>query len=248
MTERLLPKAIPFDPQGFAAKIEQEMASLAAGEFNLNRGYAHLAGMLVRFKTAEVWREIGHSSFNSYLLSLQERYGRSAKQLYVYISAAEQLLSVVGEADLDRMGITRAEALARASKKAGKPVTRGLLAAALDDKVSVSELRGLAYREYNLPAGELPKGNWQDFGGAFLEPHERAIFTEAVKITARVLGLSKDLPDWIKRKKIILAWAQEFSGTYAAEVYGEGMGGDRRIGTGDQDIQIEEGSSTPADD
>ena len=236
----------------FATTIEKEVEALAKGEFSLQRGYARLAGMLVRFKAAEVWRDIGHSSFNSYLLSLQEKYGRSSKQLYVYIAAAEQLLPLVGEANLDRMGITKAEALARASKKAGKPITAALLAAALDCKVGVNELKGLAHQEYNLPVGELPKGSWQDFGGAFLDPDEKKEFVEAVRIATSVLCLTKELPDWVKRKKIILAWAREFSGTWSATVYEDqyeqGMGGDRAGGIGNQDLQNKEGSRPPATD
>lgn len=226
-------------------EIEYEVAALQEGEFSLNRGYARLARLLVVVKQSEAWRELKHSSFNSYLLSLQEKYGRSAKQLYVYIGAAEHLLPFVSEAQLDHMGVTKAEALARASRRANRPVTPELIAAALDDKIGVNELKGLAHQAFHLPAGELPKGSWQDFGGAFLDKDERADFLEAVRITSRILGLAKDLPDWVKRKRIILAWAQEFSGTWAAEVYGEqqGMGGDRAGGTGNPDLQNEEGGS-----
>ena len=225
----------------FAAEIEKEVVGLAEGEFSLQRGYARLAGMLVRFKKAEVWRDIGHSSFNSYLLSLQEKYGRSSKQLYVYISAAEQLLPACGEADLDRMGITKAEALARASRKADKPVTAELLAAALDAKIGVNELKGLAHQAYNLPAGELPKGNWFDFGGAYLTAEERKIFVEAVKIAIRVLDLPKEMPEWLQRKRVLLAFASEFDGTYRRDVYGPGVGGDQQPGTSYPDLSDEEG-------
>jgi hypothetical protein len=177
--------------------------------------------MLARFKKAEAWRELGHSSFNSYLLSIQERFGKSAKQLYMYIGAAEHLMSLAGEAGLDRMGITKAEALSRASRKAGKAVTPALLAAALDPKIGVQEIKAMAHTAYNLPEGELPKGNWFDFGGAYLTAEERKVFVEAAKIASRVLDLSKDTPDWLNRKKILLAWAAEFDGTYRAEVYGQ---------------------------
>ena len=228
-------------------EVEYEVAALQQGEFRLNQGYARLARLLVVIKQSEAWRELKHPSFNSYLLSLQERYGRSSKQLYVYISAAEQLLSTVSEADLDRMGITKAESLARASRKAGKPVTPELLAAALDIKIGVNELRGLAHQVYNLPLGEHEKGNWFDFGGAFLTVDERRIFVDAVRIASRVLDLPKDMPDWLKRKKIFLAFAAEFDGTYRSEVYGEGMGGDRAGGTGDPDLQNKEGGGSGTD-
>ncbi len=242
MPASLLPKASAFDPKAFAAAIDKEVASLAEGEFNLNKGYARLAGMLVRFKAAEVWRELGHSSFNSYLLSIQERFGRSAKQLYVYIGVAEYLLPTISEANLNLMGVTKAEALARASKKAGRAVTPELLSAALDGKIGVQEIKALAHQAYNLPAGELPKGTWQDFGGAFLTVEERKVFVDAVKVTTRVLGLGNDIPDWVKRKNIILAWAAEFSGTWAAEAYGEGMGANREQRAGDAPVPDEESS------
>ena len=223
------------------AEITQEVVSLAEGEFSLNKGYARLAGMLARFKATEAWRDVGYSSFNAYLLSLQEKYGRSSKQLYVYIAAAEQLLPYASETDINRMGITKAEALARAAKKAGKPITAGLLAAALDAKIGVNELKGLAHQAYNLPAGELPKGNWFDFGGAYLTAEERKIFVEAVKIAIRVLDLPKEMPEWLQRKRVLLAFASEFDGTYRRDVYGPGVGGDQQPGTSYPDLSDEEG-------
>lgn len=210
--------------------IEREAAAVVEGEFRLSRGYARLASLLAAFKHGQAWRELGFTSFNAYLVQLQDKYGRSSKQLYSYVSTAEKLLAQFGQGtltveQLDEIGITKAHELAAASKRAGKPITAELISAALDKAVGVTEIRALAHQTYNTTPGEMPKGAWFDFGGAFLTAEERKTFVDGVEITMRVLDVKKETPDWLKRKLIFLAWAQEFAGTYRADVYGEGMGG-----------------------
>lgn len=198
--------------------IEREASSLKVGEVNLNRGYARLAGMLVMFKLNEGWRETKHSSFNSYILGLSEKYGRSPQQLYAYVSAAEKLLPVIGEAGLDRMGISKAQELIRAAKHAKMSIPQGLIEAALDDRNGVAEMRALAHQTFELK-GEAPKGKYLDIGGFYADDEQHKTFVEAVKISMRKLNLPTEMPDWKKRQLIILFWAQEICGTYAAEVY-----------------------------
>lgn len=201
-------------------QVEREAALLQSGEINLMRGYAKLARLLVMVKFNEAWREAGQSSLNAYILTLSERYNRKPQTLYAYITAAEKLLPFAGEEGLDKMGITKALEIVRASNKSKKNITQELVTAAMAEAVTVGEVRALAHRFFELN-GEMPKGKYVDVGGFYADEEQYKTFVEAVKISMRVLGLPPEMPDHIKRMRIILFWAQEITGTYAADVYGE---------------------------
>ncbi len=200
--------------------IDRELALLKSSENILNRGYARLAGLLVIAKLNESWRDENHPSFGAYVMSVANFLGKSHQQIHAYITAAEKLLPLVGEGGLDKMGISKATELVRASRKSSKPLTPALLEAALDPSKRVDEIRALAHAELEL-GGVAPKGRYLDIGGFYVDDEQYKTFVEAVKISQRILALPQDMPDWQQRQRIILFWAQEISGTYAADVYGE---------------------------
>lgn len=205
--------------------VEREAALLKSGEINLLKGYAKFARLLVMVKFNESWREAGHSSLNAYILTLSERYGRKPQTIYAYISVAEKLLPLAGEEGLDKMGITKAMEIVRGANKAKKDISRELVMAAMKDEVTVDEVRALVHKFFELN-GEMPKGKFIDVGGFYADEEQYKTFVEAVKISMRVLNLPQEMPDHVKRMRIIMFWAQEINGTYAAEVYGEqGLGG-----------------------
>lgn len=205
--------------QQLRADIETEVVLVVANEFKVSRGYAKLARLLSLFKLNESWRELGHSSFNSYLLTLKEKYNRSSQQLYAYVAVAEKLLPLVGEEALDKMGVTKATAIVKAASKAKKNIPQELIDLALDEKIDVEQIRAFAFKLFELN-GEQPKGKYQDFGGAYLDEEEQKTFREAVLVTKCFLNIPSEAPDWLQRKRIIMAWAQEFLGSYSADVYG----------------------------
>lgn len=200
--------------------IHTEVATALRGERFLDRTYAKLAGLLALFKRTEAWRALGFTSFNRYLISLQEQSGRSVQQLYSYTAAAEAL-PTVSEADLNRIGVTKAFELAKAAKRAGKPVTAELIAAALDESNGANEIRAIAHRVYELPKDTFPKGTWFDVGGFYASSEFRKLFHDTFDITVALLGLEPTAPAWYKLYRVLEAWAQEFYGTHAAEVNGE---------------------------
>jgi hypothetical protein len=204
-----------------AIEIEKVVEFVVAGDVSLSRGYARLAHLLMLFKLNEGWRECGYNSFNSYLLTLKEKYNRSSQQLYAYVACAEKLLPYCGEAGLEKMGVSKGMELVKASKRAKKDIPKELIDAALQDSNGVSEIRALAFKVFELEGQDLPRGWYQDFGGAYLDEEEQKTFKEAVQVTKRYLGLEKETPEWLQRKRIILAWAQEFLGAYSADIYGK---------------------------
>lgn len=202
--------------------IDAQVDMVATSEINLDRGYAALASLLARCKASEAWRVCGNcESFNGYLKSLQEKFHRSTKQLYAYVGVAEKLLGTITEKQLDQIGITKALEIKRASDRAQKSVTKEILEAALKEEVTVTEIRALCHQVYELQSSGLPLGTYFDFGGAYLSGEEKKVFVEAIQVAIRVLRLPKEMPDHVKRKKIFIAFAQEFAGTHSAEAYGK---------------------------
>jgi hypothetical protein len=217
--EAIVPASVPTGSLLLYQQVEREASLLKAGEINLMKGYARFARLLLLVKLNEGWREAGQPSLNAYMLTLSERYGKSTQLLYSYISVAEQLLPACGEDGLDAMGISKALELARAARRSKKPIPPELIAKAIEDGTSVAEIRSLAHVAFEL-GGEMPKGKFIDLGGFYADPEEYRTFADAVKISMRILGITPAMPEAVQRKKILLFWAQEISGTYAAEAYG----------------------------
>jgi hypothetical protein len=200
-------------------EIEREASLLTAATRTINRGFAKLARLLVTFKFNEGWRETGHSSLNAYLLTFSERHGFTPQTLYGYINVAEKLLPVCGTDGLDRMGITKAQELVRAARKAKTNIPKQLVESALDEKNGVAEIRALAHATFELKGESPEKRKYLDIGGFYVTEEEYKTFAEACKISMRVLGITPEMPQWQQRFKIIMFWAQEIHGTYAADVY-----------------------------
>lgn len=207
--------------------IYSELGEIIPTETTLDRGYARLGGLLAAFKAGEHWRGLSgadgalYSNFDSFMLELRERYNRGRTQLYAFCSVAEKLLPVVSADTLDQIGISKAQEIKRAiSGMPGRKLTPEIIAAAVNPKTTIKELRAILHAAFNITEDDRPVGQWFDFGGAYLTPEERAEFVEAIKVGIAVLGIKKETADWIQRKEIILYMAREFFATHAAEVYG----------------------------
>jgi hypothetical protein len=122
---------------------------------------------------------------------------------------AEKLLPSVSESDLDRMGISRAQELARYVKQSGRKVPEGLLELALDDKRTIEELH-TAVLEQLSEKGEVKGKWWSPFAGSYYTPEEKLEVNQAMSAARDVLGLGSDIPDHQTHKLILLAFAQEF--------------------------------------
>ncbi len=187
--------------------------------FSLEQSWTRVGVMLAQFKAQECWRELDYTTFDDFMSELKTRFKRGRTQLYGYLSCAEVLLPIIGAEKLEQMGVSKALELKRAVKKLeGKPLPPALLDAALDATKTTKELRGTIGQALNLT--EEPKGTWLDLDGFFMTPEERAEFKEAFLVTEALLGISRETPDHIRRKSVIMAWWQEFYGTHAVEYYG----------------------------
>ena len=196
--------------------VEREADTAREAFVTLDSSFARLGSLLAKCKKHEAWRHRGFTSFTAYIASLRDKYGRSKEQLYAYTGAAEHLLPAISESTLDRIGISKAFELSRASKVAGLPVPPALVERALDPTTTAKEIRAAAWETFALGTDTRPAGTWLDVGGFYVTPEERKTLKDAADIAERVLGLKEDTSEWEKRKQTILAWAQEFAGTHAA--------------------------------
>ncbi len=203
------------------AAIYGQLGETVVKETELDHSYARLGHLLAAFKAGEYWRGLAYPNFDAFMLELRERFNRGRSQLYAYLSVAEKLLPLMSADDLDSMGISKAQEIKRAvCGVPGRKLTTEIIAAALNPKTTGKELRAVLAEAYNITDDNRPKGAWFDFGGAYLSSEERKLFVDTVKMTTALLGLKKETPEHIQRREILLAWASEFMGTHAVEVYG----------------------------
>ena len=204
-------------------EIYTQLGKAEVEEASLDHSWMKLGVLLAAFKAKECWRELdGYASFDEFIGELKNRYHRGRTQLYAYLSVAETLGPVIPAETLEKIGISKAMELKRAMVKSGKQLPAALVTAALEASTTIKELRGLVGEALNLTDDRTP-GTWFDFDGVYFTKDEREEFKAAVILTERLLELSKDLPDHMRRKAIFTAWMQEFVGTHAAEVNGPAM-------------------------
>jgi hypothetical protein len=136
--------------------------------------------------------------------------------VYAIISVAEKLLPSVCESDLDAMGISRAQELARFVKQSGRKVTPRLLLMALDNSRTIEELHSAVLEELQ-EKGEVKGKWWAPFAGSYYTPEEKLEIQQAMSAARNVLGLGVEVPDHQAHKLILLAFAQEFQSSNPME-------------------------------
>jgi hypothetical protein len=222
MSQEILP-AIKWEmstAEALRIRIYNELEAATLNSFKLEQSFTRVGVLLSEFKAKEHWRQYAeYPTFEAFMDELRVRFHRGRTQLWGYLSVAENLLPTIEASKLEEMGISKALELKRAMKKLnGKEMPSALIESALQPGVTVKELRGTIGKTLNLTPE--PAGTWFDLDGFFMDPEERAEFKEAFQATEGLLNLSKALPDHIRRKSVIMAWMQEWTGTHLAEFYG----------------------------
>lgn len=198
----------PVEADTVKSDIEALLASIKNHELRLATSHARLGRQLLRVQHDKLWVPWGFPSFGSYIDSIRQRIDRGRASIYACIGVAERLLPSVCESDLDSMGISRAQELARFVKQSGRKVTPHLLELALDNSRTIEELHSAVLEELHERCD--PKGNWYDFGGFYILPDEKKEIEQAIGLAKNVLGIANDVPEHQARKLILLAFAQEF--------------------------------------
>jgi hypothetical protein len=189
--------------------IETLLTSIRNHELRLATSHAKLGRQLLRVQQDKLWVPWGFQSFGSYIDSVRQQIDKGRSQIYNCISVADKLLPAVCESDLDSMGISRAQELARFVKQSGRKVPERLLLLALDDTRTIEELHSAVLEELHEKA-EV-RGAWhQPIGGSYYTQEEKLEVQQAMSTARNVLGLGSDIPDHQAHKLILLAFAQEF--------------------------------------
>lgn len=188
-------------------EIDSLLDSIHGQEKSLATNYVHLGKKMLRVQQGQYWREWGYPSVAAYYQSVGARIGRQRAQMYNYVSVAEKLLPYVSEQDLEAMGISRAQELARFVKQTGRIVTPHLLEAALDPNKNIAELHAEVMQAANAK-GEVRGSWWEPFGGSYYDLDERKEVQMAVQIAMK--DVDPTHPEHIQRKHVILALVREF--------------------------------------
>jgi hypothetical protein len=199
----------PFDEPDLQTEIDTLLFGIRNQELTLATSFARLGHRLHRVQAEKKWVDWGYASFGKYIDFVRERINRGRSQIYAILSCAERLLPSVSESDLDHMGISRAQELARFVKQSGRKVPEGLLLLALDNSRTIEELHSAVLEELHEKAEA--KGSWfAPVGGSYYLPEEKLEVQQAMSAARNVLGLGSEIPDHQAHKLILLAFAQEF--------------------------------------
>ena len=204
------------DAEAVLHDITTTVDSIRNGELKLAMSWVHLGSLLLKAQTRKHWITWGYDSFGKLIDDLRGKLDRQRSYLYNVVDVSERLLPSVSEEDLEKLGITRANELARYCKQSGLSVPQFLLDAALDRTKSVEELH-VAVLEALNEKGEV-KGTWWSFDGFYLLPDEKAEILQAVELAKRTEPLiAATLPDHEQRKHVMMKFAREFYGTYVGQ-------------------------------
>lgn len=204
------------EADALSSDVRTLLDAIRTHEVRLATSYAKLGRILLRIQKCDYWRTWGFTSWGGYIDSIRTEIDRGRSHIYAVIAVAQNLLPSVSEADLEHMGISRAQELSRFVKQSGQRVPKDLLEKALDNTLSVAELHTAVLEA--LHEKQDPKGIWFDFGGMYLLPDEKQEILQAVDLAELVApAVDANLPDHVRRKEVLLRFAQEFYASHIQE-------------------------------
>ncbi len=199
-------------------EIEGLLDSIQAHQIRLATNYVQLGTAMLKAQDRKLWIDWEFRSWGSFVVYVCKKIGRERSQLYAVVSTTQLLLSSVSENDLNAIGISKAQELARFVKQSGRSVPDSLLELAKNETTTVEQLHAAVLEELHEKGEE--RGKWWDYwGGSYFLPDEKQEVLDAMRV-ARLTDppISDTDPDHTQRKAILLKFAREFAGTYAHEV------------------------------
>lgn len=195
-------------------QIEEEADSIRENKRNLETSYVRIGAFINLYLKKKYWLLGDYKSAGDYMKTCEEKFGIGHSQLYLSRSVAENLGSKVSEDNLYDMGITKAAELSKYVQQSGGGVPTELLSIALDKNKKTDELKSAANLKLHNIVSE-DKGKWYDLGGFYATQEEILELEQALEKAANADPIiSKELPEWIRKKMSILRLSQEFSGSY----------------------------------
>ena len=190
-------------------RVDDLLDTAREGRSALHQTYVEIGLGLSAVKKSGAWVLRTHS-WDSYVKSCEDRFGKARTALYGYVACAERLLPEITKEQLIEIGISKAMPLAMYVKRTGKSPAE-LLNKALDTKVDIAEFRAaISEAQHEKPE----KGKWYDFGGAFLTADEKIEMDAALELAETIEPLPEDVSDCMVRKIVMQRLVAEFMSTY----------------------------------
>lgn len=200
--------------------VDDIIVKIGQRQDELQGNYVQLGKALHHVQRNQYWMVAGYRSWGNYLESVSGRVRRT--QLYHACGIARDLGSLLTEADLVAIGISKAAVL-RKVLKSGRAISPELVDAAKKDKLETLESK---VAEITHEPDAEP-GEWFDLGAIKLTKDELEEFVRAANLAVRtdppVTDHSlKDWHDekWPVRKEILWRWTAEYLAEHEASLSG----------------------------
>jgi hypothetical protein len=194
-------------------EIDQIADLIKTNERTVSSSWVKLGGLAHKVRQRKFWSVYGHTSFGSFVASLEPKVNRKRSQVYLCVGVVETLGSQIPEEKLQEMGISAANELKKYAKESGKLVPQSLVDYALDPKHDVEEIRAEVSKALHKTPEE--KGKWYEIGGFFVTDEEKKLIEDCVEIAKNLDPVvPHDIAEHAQRKEVVLRWCMEFQSTY----------------------------------
>ena len=198
----------------FIQAVNQKAALLATAEGQCESGYAQLGLMLLEVAELQLWR-VKYETFREYLRSVATVSKKSAGILHQYFLTVRDLIDTFTAPELESMGITKAIKL-RAAKDYAIVLPKAVVDAALDPKITVSDLKKVISIALKMPEEE---GDWMDLEFEFMVTAEqRALFEQTIDIAMHTNPLTKStISKSAQMLDVMTKLSMEFLGAHSGD-------------------------------
>jgi hypothetical protein len=195
--------------------IHKTLDAIQHGHNEFVTGFARLGTLMVEVKTNKYWKDWGYESFGKFVDHVKEKVNKGRSQIYNTISVAEKLLPYASESDIEQMGISKANELAKMVKATGEAPTEQIIHHAKNPLFEVEEFKAILYEKYKVQKMDDEKGKYRDLGGFFATDAEWDEIQEVFEVVAKVdPPIPAESSEWARRKEIIWRLVAEFRSTY----------------------------------
>jgi len=198
----------------FIQAVNQKAALLATAEGQCESGYAQLGLMLLEVAELQLWR-VKYETFREYLRSVATVSKKSAGILHQYFLTVRDLIDTFTAPELESMGITKAIKL-RAAKDYAIVLPKAVVDAALDPKITVSDLKKVISIALKMPEEE---GDWMDLEFEFMVTAEqRALFEQTIDVAMHTNPLTKStISKSAQMLDVMTKLSMEFLGAHSGD-------------------------------
>lgn len=197
------------------ARVSNLLDQTRAAQDELHRNYVEIGIAILDVQKAKAWMILPDlKSFDQYIMSCEDKFGRKRTALYEYTRVARELLPEIGETQLIEIGISKAGQLA-SYLHSGQKLTPELLLAAKDQKVD--DFRSDLFRKMN----KIPENGGKWFKIEFVASKEELEELEQTfELSEEVEPSPEGTPEWAKIKTAVFRMAAEFKAEYGPRASG----------------------------